>query len=59
MIRPKISTIFCGHGVIASTAKSAAWYLSSIVTTRGFTHLEVIKNKMRRKTFSSTYVRID
>ena len=59
MIRRKMSTILCGHGVIVSTAKNAAWYLSSIVTTRGFTHLEVIKNKMRSKTFSSTYVRID
>ena len=59
VIRRKMSTIFCGHGVIVSTAKNAAWYLSSIVTTRGFTHLEVIKNKMRSKTFSSTYVRID
>ena len=59
MIRRKMSTIFCGHGVIASTAKSAAWYLSSIVTTRGFTHLEVIKNKMQSKTFSRTYVKID
>ena len=59
VIRPKISTIFCGHGVIASTGKSAAWYLSSIVTTRGFTHLEVLTKKMRSKTFSSTYVRID
>ena len=55
----KMSTIFSGHVVIVSTTKSAAWYLSSIVTTRGFTHLEVIKNKMRSKTFSSTYVRID
>ena len=51
VIRRKMSTIFCGHGVIVSTAKNAAWYLSSIVTTRGFTHLEVIKNKMRSKTF--------